>query len=152
MEPKYEEIIKVINRLVVINEERLETYLWASSEIGELGLRSLFKQFASTSREFSDELKNELLKLRFRNNDIGQKPARVKKAWFDVHEAVAKRDRRKVLLSCEIAEEIMLQEYEIAIDMPGLPEEIRDIVHSQFAELVESHDTIRALRHALVEV
>jgi len=55
--------IDVLNKLVEINNDRIEGYNTAASELEEEDLKTLFSQFAQTSQKCNQDLSREILRL-----------------------------------------------------------------------------------------
>ena len=60
---KNEKTVDVLNKLVEINNDRIEGYDTALKETDETDLQSIFRQFIETSRRCKQELTAEITKL-----------------------------------------------------------------------------------------
>ena len=58
-----EKTIEVLNTLITINNDRIESYETAAKETAEQDLKVLFAQFSSTSQKWKDDLVIEITKL-----------------------------------------------------------------------------------------
>lgn len=147
------EAIDALNRLVEINNDRIEGYETATKETNEPDLKVLFTKLADTSRDCRIELEREV-------EQLGGTPAQGTKvsgkffrAWMDVKAAITGKDRKAILESCEYGEDHALKTYEDVLEdeRQQLTNEQLAMVESQYDLLKADHDAVRALRDSFVE-
>src|SRR3954463_3496999 len=124
------DIVKHLNGLIEINNDRTEGYQKAAEETGDAALKSLFTRFADSSRSY----RNELVSL-VRNN--GGEPTegttgsgKLYRVWMDIKAALAGKDRKALLSNCEYGEDVALESYRSVTEARDftLPSDIRDIL------------------------
>lgn len=142
------DVIKELNGLIQINNDRIEGYQTAADEAKDADLKSLFARFADKSRGYKNELTNLV-----RTN--GGEPAegtttsgKVYRAWMDVKAALASDNRKAVLSNCEFGEDAALEAYRSVTESKEMtiPANVRDILSRQLGELKSAHDEIKSLR------
>ena len=143
-----QDVVKHLNGLIEINNDRTEGYQKAAEETTDTALKSLFQRFADSSRSY----RNELVSL-VRNN--GGEPAegttgsgKLYRVWMDIKSALAGRDRKAVLSNCEYGEDVALEAYRGVTEAKefALPGNIREILQRQQTEIKSAHDEIKRMR------
>ena len=146
--------IDVLNKLIEINNDRIEGYETASKETEEiLELKTLFTQLAQTSQECNGELIDEV-------NQLGGDPVEGTKtsgkffrAWMDVKSALTGKDRKAILNSCEYGEDVAVNTYKKVLEnnTDDLTEDQLAMVEEQHDMIKADHDMVKSLRDSLVE-
>ena len=145
--------IDVLNKLIEINNDRIEGYETASKETEETELKTLFAQLAQTSQECNAELIDEV-------NQLGGDPVEGTKtsgkffrAWMDVKSALTGKDRKAILNSCEYGEDVAVNTYKKVLEnnTDDLTEDQLAMVEEQHDMIKADHDTVKSLRDSLVE-
>lgn len=143
---KSTEAVSLLNDLIVINNDRIEGYEKAAKETEDAELKSVFNSMVEESRKFKSELVTEV-------TNLGEKPAEGTKtsgkfyrAWMDIKSALAGKDRKTILSSCEFGEDAALEEYESVLKSDKLPAQYRTIISRQESALRQSHDKIKSMR------
>jgi uncharacterized protein (TIGR02284 family) len=145
--------IEVLNTLIEINNDRIEGYETASKETDEQDLKTLFSQLANTSEECREELAEEVEHLGGTPTEGTRTDGKFFRAWMNVKAALTGKDRNAILSSCETGEDVAVKTYRDVLDSHSeeLTDEQLDMVEEQ-AELIQAdHDTVKALREALIE-
>ncbi len=149
---KNDKTIEVLNKLLEINNDRLDGYETASRETDENDLKSLFAELAKTSLRCRQELVNEI-------NDLGGKPVEGTKtsgkffrAWMDVKAALSGKDRKAIIKSCEFGEEKAIETYKNVLmnDILYLSTRQLTLIRAQYALLKTDFDKLYSLRDVLV--
>ncbi len=145
--------IDVLNKLIEINNDRIEGYETASKETEETELKTLFTQLAQTSQECNGELIDEV-------NQLGGDPVEGTKtsgkffrAWMDVKSALTGKDRKAILNSCEYGEDVAVNTYKKVLEnnTDDLTEDQLAMVEEQHDMIKADHDMVKSLRDSLVE-
>ena len=145
--------IAVLNKLIEINNDRIEGYETASKETKETELKTLFTQLAKTSQECNGELIDEV-------NQLGGDPVEGTKtsgkffrAWMDVKSALTGKDRKAILNSCEYGEDVAVNTYKKVLEnnTDDLTEDQLAMVEEQHDIIKADHDMVKSLRDSLVE-
>lgn len=145
-----EKQIDVLNKLIEINNDRLEGYETAATETKSADLQSLFSNMKSTSYDNLQELRTEVSRLGGKPTEGTRITGKFFRAWMDVKAALTTDDRQTVLNSCEFGEDKALETYEEVLENNNsdLSTAQIELVRAQQANLRADHDRIRALRDA----
>jgi uncharacterized protein (TIGR02284 family) len=145
-----EKVIDVVNDLIRINQDRINGYEKAASEIKETleaEIKSIYYQHAEESRGYKDTLTEAVARL-------GGKPAtdstvsgKIYRAWMDVKATFSGDDLVASLQSCEFGEDAALKAYREALDeKAAMPAGILSLIESQYQSLKASHNRIKRYR------
>lgn len=141
--------ISALNKLIEINNDRVEGYETASKEANETDLKSLFGELAATSHKNLSELRSEVKRLGGTPEEGTRVTGKFFRAWMDVKAAFTGNDRHTILDSCEFGEDKALETYEAVLnDSSDLSAEQTQLVSQQKTALRADHDRVKALRDA----
>lgn len=142
--------IEALNKLIEINNDRVEGYETASSETKETDLKSLFGELASTSHKNASELRAEVTRLGGKPEEGTRVTGKFFRAWMDVKAAFTGNDRHAILDSCEFGEDKALETYDSVLenDSSNLTSEQTQLVSQQKSALRADHDRVKSLRDA----
>ena len=141
--------ISALNKLIEINNDRVEGYETASKEAKETDLKSLFGELAATSHKNLSELRSEVKRLGGTPEEGTRVTGKFFRAWMDVKAAFTGNDRHTILDSCEFGEDKALETYEAVLnDSSDLSAEQTQLVSQQKTALRADHDRVKALRDA----
>jgi uncharacterized protein (TIGR02284 family) len=142
--------VDVLNRLVEINNDRIEGYETASDETNEQDLKALFARFAQNSHKCREELSVEIISLDGTPTDGTKNTGKLFRAWMDVKAALTGEDRHAILSSCEFGEDHALQTYRNVLkdDSEHLSSSQISMINTQMALLKGDHDKVKAMRDA----
>lgn len=148
-----EKAISALNKLIEINNDRIEGYQTASKETEEADLRALFAGLISTSERCKDELVEEVEALDGEPVDGTKTSGKFFRVWMDVKAALTGKNRKLILESCEFGEDKAVATYDDVLEndrMDLTPDQI-EIITEQREMIKNDHDEIRSLRDSLVE-
>jgi uncharacterized protein (TIGR02284 family) len=142
-----DKIVDALNKLVEINNDRVEGYEKAIDETEDTMLKSLFTRFAAQSRSNRSELEGLV-------RSHGEDPVegtttsgKFYRAWMDIKSALTGKDRKAIIASCEYGEDVAKDTYrEVLKDVEELPAAERSIVERQYSEIMEAHNKVKNLR------
>lgn len=144
-----EKAMDVINDLIEINNDRIEGFEKAASDLDEQDsdLTTIFNKLANESRENVAEL-TEIAQ------NSGQAPVEgtstsgaLHRAWIDVKSVFTGGDRESILDECEHGEDAITEAYRSALDPENeIGYELQGILQKQQAAVVAGHDRIKTLR------
>lgn len=147
MTTNYESQVNVINDLIVMNNDRVQGYEYATTETEDVALKRVFEQFAQQSREYATILSSEVRKLGGEASTSTSTSGKFYRAWMEIRSALSGKDAKAVLSSCEYGEDVILEAYEEALNSEStLTSDLRELITTQKEELEESHDTVKSLR------
>ena len=144
-----ENVIEILNDLIQINNDRVEGYQRAASELEteDSDLEGTFSKMQSESRQYVSELTQEVVKLGGEPSKGTTASGKIYRAWMDVKATFTGKDRKAILASCEFGEDAAQKAYEAALSSDeSLPMEVRQLIANQKAALKTSHDLIKKQR------
>jgi uncharacterized protein (TIGR02284 family) len=147
-----EKIADALNKLIEINNDRVEGYERAEKETDDNGLKTLFTRFAAQSRSNKSELEGLV-------RSHGEEPAqgtttsgKFYRAWMDIKSALTGKDRKAIVASCEYGEDVAKETYQDVIkDLDGASSTVQAILMRQHSEIKEAHDQVKALRDTITK-
>ena len=144
-----ESLVEVLNDLIKINNDRINGYQKAVSEITatDVDLQAMFRKMANESHEYVRELSNAVEKL-------GGEPAtdttvsgKIYRTWMDIKAAFASKERLSVLEACEFGEDAAQKAYDEALGSDAeMNAETRQLIMDQKSSLRTSHNIIKKYR------
>jgi uncharacterized protein (TIGR02284 family) len=148
-----EKSIDVLNKLIEINNDRIEGYETASDETEESDLKNLFSSLMATSKKCKAELTEEVERLGGEATEGTKVSGKFFRVWMDVKAALTGKDRKAILDSCEYGEDIAVETYEKALknDDDDLGLEQRSMIAAQYELIKADHDEVKSLRDNLVD-
>ena len=114
-----DKLIDTLNKLIEINNDRIEGYETASKETEENDLKILFAGFINTSQKCKQDLVQEVLNLGGTPVEGTRITGKFFRAWMDVKAALTNKDRKAILNSCEYGEDVAMNTYEKALSDSG---------------------------------
>ena len=143
---------EVLNDLIEINNDRVKGYEKAMHELKpeDSDLKSLFTRMIGESHQLKMALATEVQVLGKDAEKGTTTSGKIYRAWMDVKAAFTGHDRKTVLNNCEFGEDAAQNAYKMALEVEGLPANLRTLISSQKSTLRASHDEIKALRDAQV--
>lgn len=141
--------ISALNKLIEINNDRIEGYETASKETESAELKALFNGLSFTSNSNVTELRAEVLRLGGKPEEGTRVTGKFFRVWMDVKAAFTGNDRHAILSSCEFGEDKALETYEEVLDNGSdLTVEQRAMIVKQQANLRGDHNEVKSLRDA----
>lgn len=144
-----EKVIGVLNDLIRINHDRVVGYEKGIDELKpeDSDLRSLFQRYITESRQYGQELKQEVTRLGGEPADSTTNSGKIYRVWMDLKAAVTGHDRQTVLNNCEFGEDAAQKAYDTALNSDvDFEPSIRDLIVRQKSALKSGHDEIKRLR------
>jgi uncharacterized protein (TIGR02284 family) len=153
MEHNTQKSIDVLNSLVEINNDRIEGYNHAAKETEESTMKTLFSELAETSRKCKQELSAEIKKLGGTPKEGTAISGKLYRVWMDVKAALTNKNRKAILNSCELGEDVAVKVYEDALDKAeNIVTEHQYLIKKQYALIKAGHDKVKNLRDAFIKV
>lgn len=143
--------IDVLNKLVTINNDRIEGYQTAYDETEEQDLKTLFAGFIRTSHKCKNELEGEVIRLSGKVAEGTMVSGKFFRVWMDVKAALTGKDRKVILDSCEYGEDMAKGTYEKVLkdDLEALSPEQQNMIRTQHSWIKADHDQVKSLRDAV---
>lgn len=144
------ETIEILNDLIKINNDRIEGYSRAASEIKnvDFSLEPVFNRMANESRQYVSQLNSHVREMGGESESGTTVSGKLYRAWMDVKATFTGNDRAAILSSCEYGEDQAQKAYKQALENVDIDSESRELISAQKLSLKESHDTIKELRDA----
>ena len=150
-----EKTVNALNRLVVINKDRIEGYEKASENTEEKDLKSLFAKFVQTSQKCRNELITEIEKLGGKAEDGTKISGKFFRAWMDARSALTGKDRKAILSSCEQGEEKAIEVYKDVLNDHDkswqLTPKLKSLIKNQYDLINSDKGKIRSMHNEAVE-
>lgn len=145
--------VDVLNKLITINNDRIEGYKTASDATDENDLKNLFSKFIATSQKCKQELATEVHKLGGEEAEGTKVSGKFFRVWMDVKAALTGKDRKAILGSCEYGEDQAKDTYEDVLkdDLEHLNAEQQSMINNQRSMLKSDREHIKTLHDALVD-
>ena len=144
-----ESLIEVLNDLIKINNDRINGYQKAISEITaiDVDLQAMFRKMANESREYVRELSNVVEKLGGEPVTDTTVSGKIYRTWMDIKAAFASKERLSVLEACEFGEDAAQKAYDEALGSDAeMNAETRQLIMDQKSSLRTSHNIIKKYR------
>lgn len=144
---KNEKLIRCLNELVEINNDRIQGYERAISENEDEELDYLFITMASHSKTNKTDLGREISLLGGQPTESTKTSGKLFRLWMDIKAALTGKNKHEILASCEFGETAAIETYDSVLENEGhhLTLSFRLLVESQKKELTEDRDRIRTL-------
>ena len=144
-----EKVIGILNDLVRINHDRVVGYEKAIDELKDedADLRVLFQRYITESRQYGQELTQEVTRLGGDPADGTTNSGKIYRVWMDLKAAITGKDRKTILDNCEFGEDAAQKAYDTALNADTEFEpSLRDLVVRQKTALKAGHDEVKRLR------
>lgn len=142
-----DDVISTLNNLIETCKDGQNGFQTASDGVKNSELKTLFLGYSQQRAQFAGELQNEVRRLGGDPEKTGSVAASLHRGWIDIKSAVTGEDEGAIIAECERGEDSAVRNYKDALE-GNLPENIRTIVESQYRQVKEAHDRIRALEKA----
>ncbi|MEO8147537.1 MAG: PA2169 family four-helix-bundle protein [Bacteroidia bacterium] len=146
-----EKTVSLLNSLIEINNDRIEGYDKANSEVENHELKALFARLADESRQHRSELISEVVNNGGAPTEGNTLAGKFFRAWMDIKTALTNHDMKAVIRLCEFGEDAALEVYDNVLNDNDLPFHARGFVIRQRTVLQKSHDHIKRLRDGVKE-
>lgn len=143
------EIVEVLNDLIRINNDRVEGYRRAISEVKDIDsdLKDLFSRFIANSENHRSRLSQKVASLDGEVETGTTNSGKIYRVWMDMKASFSGDNRQAALESCEFGEDAAQKAYKEALDAyQNLPANVLELITEQKAELRQDHDLIKQLR------
>lgn len=144
-----EKITGVLNDLIRINHDRVVGYEKAIDELRDedADLKTLFQRYITESRQYSQELTQEVTRLGGDPAEGTTNSGKVYRVWMDLKAAITGKDRKTILNNCEFGEDAAQKAYDMALNSEmDYDPSIRDLIVRQKSSLKSGHDEVKRLR------
>jgi uncharacterized protein (TIGR02284 family) len=139
----------ILNDLIRINEDRIQGYEKAATEITELAdaeIKSIFFQMAEESRHSNDALSEFVAQIGGEPVNASTASGKLYRAWMDVKATFSGDNTLAALQSCEFGEDAAQRAYRDALEESSLTSDARTLIENQQTLLRASHNRIKRYR------
>jgi len=146
MQNNKEELVDALNELVRINYDRVFGYERAIEDVenADVDLKAVFSKYADQSREYVIHWQQTITSLGGEPVTDSTARGKLHRVWMDFKATLTSNSRQSVLDSCEFGEGASQRAYQEALETEAhLPDNIRQEIAEQKAELKSSHDSMR---------
>lgn len=144
-----EKVVDILNDLVQINNDRIVGYEKAIDELQpeDADLKALFERYVTESRQYSQELTQEVSRLGGSPADGTTNSGKIYRVWMDLKAVVTGHDRKTVLSNSEFGEDAAQKAYDTALNSDvDYDPSLRDLIVRQKTALKAGHDEVKRLR------
>lgn len=146
------EKIDALNRLIEINNCRIEIYEQAARESEGPTMQYLFTRLVENSIMCKDELSREIRKLGGIPKKGVSASGNIYSAWMKVKIALSNKNKGMILNSCEKGEDVNIKTYQDTLASSGnVFDGYTDLIEKQCSMLKADHDRIRNLGKAFIK-
>jgi uncharacterized protein (TIGR02284 family) len=143
-------LIKQLNELIQVNNDRIMGYEVASRESSDFSLRNVFYDIASDSRKFKAELSKEVALLGGIACEKTSTSGKMNEVWKNVRVALISKQRKAIVDACELEEIAAVEVYTNVIKSDSyVPASIKEVIFEQRQKLQQDFALIRALGHSV---
>lgn len=147
MATETDDVISTLNNLIETCKDGQNGFQTASEGVKNSELKTLFLGYSQQRAQFAGELQNEVRRLGGDPENSGSVAATLHRGWINIKSTVTGEDEGAVISECERGEDSAVRNYKDALEK-NLPQNIRSVVESQYAQVQEAHDRIRTLEKA----
>jgi uncharacterized protein (TIGR02284 family) len=143
-------LIRQLNELIQVNNDRIIGYEVASRESSDFSLRNVFYDIASDSRRFKAELAKEVTLLGGVPREKTSTSGKMNEVWKNVRVALISKQRKAIVDACELEEIAAVDIYNMVIKSDSyIPASIKEVIYDQKQKLQQDFALIRALGHSV---
>jgi len=145
--------VDVLNRLMVVNNSRLEGFREAAETVSAPVLKDLFSRLHESSSQCREELLREVYKLGGRPAQMGEGPGDLPRAWEEFRQALYSGNHKDLLDSCYLEEFMSLKTYEYTLryKKDHLTRHQHLLFDRQRVVLKQDHEKVSNLRAVLLK-
>jgi uncharacterized protein (TIGR02284 family) len=141
------DVVSTLNNLIETCKDGQNGFQTASEGVKNSELKTLFLTYSQQRAQFAGELQAEVRRLGGDPENSGSVAASLHRGWINIKSTVTGEDEGAVIAECERGEDSAVRNYKEALEA-GLPQDVRSIVETQYAQVKQAHDRIRGLEKA----
>jgi uncharacterized protein (TIGR02284 family) len=141
---KRKEVIATLNELIQACNDGQERFRLAVDTVKDKELKAVFRFYGKQRARLMEELQVEVCRLRSKPANGGSAVGTLHRGWMKLKNTIATGDGAALIAECKRGEEHSEKQYEGALEK-RLPEEVRRLIHRQYAAIKLAHDRINAL-------
>jgi uncharacterized protein (TIGR02284 family) len=145
-----QEFISTMNDLIETCKDGEEGFRNAAEAVTRNDLRSIFNEYARQRAQFGAELQTHVARLGGDPQKSGSVGGSLHRGWLNLKSAITGKDEHSILAECERGEDSAVKNYRQALDK-DLPSDLRSVVESQYQQILDAHNRVKALRDGGVE-
>ncbi|MBV9214860.1 MAG: PA2169 family four-helix-bundle protein [Acidobacteria bacterium] len=142
-----DDVISCLNGLIETCKDGQNGFRTAAEGTKSSGLRSFFAECSTQRAQFAGELQGLVNSLGGDAENSGSLSGALHRGWIDIKAAITGEDDHAILAECERGEDSAKANYKEALEK-ALPANVRDIIQTQQAAVLETHSRVKAMRDA----
>ena len=142
-----DDVISTLNGLIETCKDGQEGFRQAAEGVERSDLKSLFYEYSQQRAQFTGELQNLIQGLGGDPANSGSVAGSLHRGWINIKSVVTGKDDNAILNECERGEDSAKSAYRDALAEP-MPEYIKETLRTQYSQVQEAHDRVKALRDA----
>lgn len=140
-----DDVISVVNGLIETCKDGQDGFAQAAEAVKTSDLKTVFYEFSQERSGFVGDLQVLVRSLGGTPETGGSFTGAIHRGWIGLKAAVTGNDDKAILNECEAGEDSAKSAYKNALAEP-LPANVKEILDTQYAAVMRSHDRIKALR------
>ena len=140
----------ILNDLIETLKDGQDGFRAASEAVRSSDLKTVFSEYSLQRSKFAGELQSLAQSLGEKDPEsTGSVAASLHRGWINLKSALTSQDDHAILAECERGEDSAVAEYRKALEDKGLPGNVVQTLHTQFAAVQAAHNRVRDLRDSL---
>ena len=139
------DIRSTLNDLIETLKDGEEGFRTSAEKVKDFSVRSQFQKFASQRARFAAELHSEVARTGGEPETSGSTSGAIHRGWIGLKSALTGNDDHSILAEAERGEDSAVKNYRDAL-AKDLPLDIRSLIDRQYREVLQTHNTVKALR------
>ncbi|MDE1916015.1 MAG: PA2169 family four-helix-bundle protein [Sphingomonadales bacterium] len=141
--------ISTLNSLITTTIDSAEGYAEAAREAQNSRFAALFSQRASERRAMATRMQNEVSLLGGEPERSGSVIGGAERMFFNLKSAVTNHNEKMIVNEVEAGEDHIKAKYEDAVLDRALSPQVKAIIEDAFRHVLEGHDEMRDIKHAM---
>jgi uncharacterized protein (TIGR02284 family) len=140
------DVIEILDRLIETCHDTEHAFLAAADAVPDASIKRLFTAYAAQRARFASEIERERRRLEgAAARHASSADGAPHPAWTDRSAALARLDEDAVLAETERGAWIARRVYEEALNVGGLPADVRRMITRQSERVAQTHDALQGL-------
>ncbi|TXK52097.1 PA2169 family four-helix-bundle protein [Pontibacter qinzhouensis] len=141
-----EEVVQVLQELTEFVNDRVKGYEHAANETKNPGHISFYRELASQSRKFADELNKEISTFGGNPETDTTIKGKFYRQWMDLKATLTGKDENAIINSNLYGEEWAQKAYDDALASAALPQGLQQIVERQKQASLQACDQLKKMK------
>lgn len=142
------EFISTLNNLIETCKDGENGFREAAEGVQDSTTRATLVQYQQQRAQFASELQAEVAKLGKAPESSGSVSAALHRGWLNLKSAVTGKSDLAILQECERGEDSAVKNYRTAL-AEDLPADLKSLIQTQYDEVLQAHNRVKAMRDAI---